>query len=51
MGGRRVCWAPTLEAAQAALEARLGPGRTLVTIGAGDVFEVAEALVEEGGGL
>jgi UDP-N-acetylmuramate--alanine ligase len=49
MGGRRVCWAPTLEAARAALEARLGPGRTLVTLGAGDVFRVGEALVEVGG--
>ncbi|HXV04306.1 MAG TPA: Mur ligase domain-containing protein [Solirubrobacterales bacterium] len=48
MGGRRVCWTPTLEAARAALEVRLGPGRTLVTLGAGDVFRVAESLVEEG---
>jgi UDP-N-acetylmuramate--alanine ligase len=47
MGGRRVCWAPTVEQARAALDSRLGPGRVLVTIGAGDVFKVAEALVEE----
>jgi UDP-N-acetylmuramate--alanine ligase len=48
MGGRRVLWTPTLEQARAALAARLGEGETLVTIGAGDVFKVAEALVAEG---
>jgi UDP-N-acetylmuramate--alanine ligase len=46
MGGRRVVWTPSLEGARAALERRLGPGRVLVTIGAGDVFRVAELLVE-----
>ncbi len=49
MGGRRVLWAPTLEQAQAGLEARLGPGVVLVTVGAGDVFRVGEALIETGG--
>ena len=48
MGGRRVSWAPTVDQARAAVEPRLGPGRALVTIGAGDVFRVAEALVGEG---
>jgi UDP-N-acetylmuramate--alanine ligase len=50
MGGRPVVWAPTLELARDALERRLGPGRVIVTIGAGDVFTVGEALVEDGGG-
>jgi UDP-N-acetylmuramate--alanine ligase len=46
MGGRRVTWVPTLERARELLERRLGPGRVLVTIGAGDVFTLGEALVE-----
>jgi UDP-N-acetylmuramate--alanine ligase len=45
MGGRRVLWTPTVEAAAAALAPRLMPGDVLVTIGAGDVFRLAEALV------
>jgi UDP-N-acetylmuramate--alanine ligase len=49
MGGRRVVWAPTLAQARAALESRLEPGAVLVTVGAGDVFEVGESLVEDGG--
>jgi len=49
IGGRRVLWTPSLEAARMALAPRLGPGDVLVTIGAGDVFMVAEALVGEGG--
>jgi UDP-N-acetylmuramate--alanine ligase len=48
MGGRRVLWAPTLEQARVALESRLDPGTTLVTVGAGDVFRIGEALVEGG---
>jgi UDP-N-acetylmuramate--alanine ligase len=44
-GGRRVWWLPTAEAARAALAPRLGPGGILVTIGAGDVFKLGEALV------
>ncbi len=49
MGGRRVFWTPTIAQAQAALEPRLEPGSVLVTIGAGDVFKIGEALVEGGG--
>ena len=49
-GGRRVLWSPTLEAARRALASRLGPGDILVTLGAGDVHRLAEALVEEGTG-
>jgi UDP-N-acetylmuramate--alanine ligase len=50
MGGRRVVWTPTLEQAQAALESRLEPRAVLVTVGAGDVFKVGEALVRNGAG-
>ena len=49
MGGRRVFWTPTAAQARAALEPRLEPGSVLVTIGAGDVFKLGEALVEGGG--
>jgi UDP-N-acetylmuramate--alanine ligase len=49
MGGRRVWWLPTAEAARAALAPRLGAGDILVTIGAGDIFRLGEALVEGGG--
>jgi UDP-N-acetylmuramate--alanine ligase len=49
MGGRRVLWAPGLEQARAALDSRLAPGVVLVTIGAGDVFKIGEALVADGG--
>jgi len=49
IGGKRVLWAPTLEAARAAVEPRLGSGDVLVTIGAGDVVKVAEALVADRG--
>jgi UDP-N-acetylmuramate--alanine ligase len=49
MGGRRVFWTPTRAQAQAALEPHLEPGSVLVTIGAGDVFRLGEALVEGGG--
>lgn len=48
MGGRRVFWTPTVAQAKAALEPRLEPGSVLVTIGAGDVFKLGEALVESG---
>jgi UDP-N-acetylmuramate--alanine ligase len=47
MGGRRVWWLPTAEAARAVLAPRLEPGEILVTIGAGDIFKLGEALVEE----
>jgi UDP-N-acetylmuramate--alanine ligase len=51
MGGRRVLWTPTTEAARRALEERLGEGDVLVTVGAGDVFEIGDALIaaEEAG--
>jgi UDP-N-acetylmuramate--alanine ligase len=48
MGGRRVLWTPSLEQARAALVSRLDPGGVLVTIGAGDVFRLGEALIEDG---
>jgi UDP-N-acetylmuramate--alanine ligase len=49
-GGRPVWWLPTAEAAAAALGPRLGEGDMLLTIGAGDIYKLAEALVDEGGG-
>jgi UDP-N-acetylmuramate--alanine ligase len=49
MGGRRVLWTPTLEQARAALAPSLRPEAILVTIGAGDVFKLGEALIAEGG--
>jgi UDP-N-acetylmuramate--alanine ligase len=45
MCGRRVVWAPTPTQAGATLETRLAPGTVLVTVGAGDVFKVADRLV------
>jgi UDP-N-acetylmuramate--alanine ligase len=48
MGGRRVWWLPSVAAALAALAPRLEPGDVLVTIGAGDVFRLGEALAGEG---
>lgn len=54
MGGRPVWWLPRLELAQRALAERLdrtqealGSNAVLVTIGAGDVFKLGEALVTE----
>ena len=38
-------WAPTLEQAREAVLPRLAPGRVLATVGAGDVFTLADALV------
>jgi UDP-N-acetylmuramate--alanine ligase len=54
MGGRRVCWLPGAEAARRALADRLDhnqglDGAILVTVGAGDVFRLGEALLEESG--
>ena len=46
MGGRPVAWLPDSGSAPVTLAARIGPGDILVTIGAGDVFKVGEALVE-----
>ncbi len=51
MGGRAPWWAPGHAAALAALRACAGvEGQIVVTIGAGDVHRVGEALVEEGAG-
>jgi UDP-N-acetylmuramate--alanine ligase len=47
--GKRVWWLPTAEAAAAALRPRLGEGDVLITIGAGDIFKLADALVDGGG--
>ena len=49
-GGRRVWWLPTAELAARALGPRLGEGDVLITIGAGDVYKLAEALVNGGEG-
>lgn len=48
-GGRRVWWLPTAAAAREALSPGLGTGDILVTIGAGDIFKLGEALVEDDG--
>ena len=48
-GGRPVWWLPTADAAAAALRPRLGEGDLLITIGAGDIFKLADALVDGGG--
>jgi UDP-N-acetylmuramate--alanine ligase len=57
MGGRPVWWLPRIELAQQALADRLdhnrelyGEGTVLVTIGAGDVYQLGEALATEGPG-
>jgi UDP-N-acetylmuramate--alanine ligase len=50
IGGKRVWWLPTADAARAALAPRLGPGDILVTIGAGDIFKLGEALASSDGG-
>jgi UDP-N-acetylmuramate--alanine ligase len=47
-GGRRVWWLPRAEAAAQALRPRLGEGDLLVTIGAGDIHRLAEALIDGG---
>ena len=49
-GGRRVWWLPEHHQAAAALGPRLGEGEILVTIGAGDIWELAESLVAGEGG-
>jgi UDP-N-acetylmuramate--alanine ligase len=43
-GGRPVWWLPDADAAATALGPQLGDGDLLVTIGAGDIFKLAEAL-------
>jgi UDP-N-acetylmuramate--alanine ligase len=46
--GRRVWWLPTADLAAQALRPRLGEGDVLITIGAGDVYRLADALVDRG---
>ncbi len=48
IGGRRVLWTPSLDAARKALEPRLGAGDVLVTLGASNIFRLAQALVGRG---
>jgi UDP-N-acetylmuramate--alanine ligase len=45
-GGRAVWWLRDCERAERALAGRLREGDLLVTLGAGDVFELADSLVE-----
>jgi UDP-N-acetylmuramate--alanine ligase len=47
--GMQVWWLPDREQAARALGPRLADGDTLITIGAGDIFRLAEQLVREGG--
>jgi UDP-N-acetylmuramate--alanine ligase len=46
-GGRPVWWLRDAETAQSALAGQLRAGDLLVTIGAGDVFKLGEALVTD----
>jgi UDP-N-acetylmuramate--alanine ligase len=46
-GGKPVWWLPDTAQAAAALGPRLGEGDLVLTIGAGDIFKLAEQLVEE----
>jgi UDP-N-acetylmuramate--alanine ligase len=46
-GGRPVWWLPDAEQAERAIAPRLREGDLLVTLGAGDIFKLAEALVDE----
>jgi UDP-N-acetylmuramate--alanine ligase len=48
-GGAPVWWLPTAEQAAQALGPRLRDGDLLITIGAGDIHRLAEALVDGGG--
>ncbi len=48
-GGRPVWWLPDAELAAQALGPRLGDGDVLITIGAGDIYKLAEALVDGAG--
>ena len=48
-GGGRVWWLPSAEQAAQALGASLREGDLLITIGAGDINKLAEALVDEEG--
>jgi len=46
-GGKPVWWVVNAEGAERALAPRLHEGDLLVTIGAGDIYRLADALVEE----
>jgi UDP-N-acetylmuramate--alanine ligase len=46
-GGKPVWWLPDAERAERALAPRLGEGDLLVTLGAGDIFKLAESLADE----
>jgi UDP-N-acetylmuramate--alanine ligase len=46
-GGRPVWWLRDLDAAERALRGRLREGDLLVTLGAGDVWRLAEALIDD----
>ncbi len=48
--GRRVLWLQSMERAREVLGPELGEGDILVTIGAGDVYKLADALVAGGNG-
>jgi UDP-N-acetylmuramate--alanine ligase len=47
-GGARVTWTPTIEQARQSALGALEPGAIVVTLGAGDVYRVADALVGAG---
>ncbi len=47
LGGRRALWLGDIDTAARRLEGELRDGDLAVTIGAGDVFRVADAMVEE----
>jgi len=46
-GGRRVCWTPGMDDAEALLRDELKDGDLLLTLGAGNVDRLAERLVEQ----
>lgn len=45
-GGRPVWWTPSLDSAEAAVTGRLGEGRMVVTLGAGDITKLSDRLVD-----
>jgi UDP-N-acetylmuramate--alanine ligase len=49
-GGKPVWWLPDADAAARALGPRLAEGDVLITIGAGDIFRLADELAGDGGG-
>jgi len=48
-GGRPVWWAPTLDSAERALRRLAADGDVVVTLGAGDVFELGDRLIGDPG--